>query len=97
MNTITVFIFYFAFVNFMGFYTMYDDKMRSKKRAWRIPETTFFTIALIGGCIGCITGMYFFHHKTKHLSFVLGLPLILMLQIAGIFLLKLTPIEIKLL
>ena len=97
MNTISVFIFYFALVNFLGFYAMYSDKMRAKKRAYRIPESTFFAIAIIGGGIGCIIGMYLFRHKTKHLMFVLGLPLILILQIVGIFLLQFAPIEIKLL
>lgn len=97
MNTIAVFVFYIALVNFLGFYAMYSDKMRAKKRAYRIPETTFFAIAIIGGCIGCITGMYLFRHKTRHLTFVIGMPLILILQIVGIFLLQLAPIEIKLL
>ena len=76
---------------------MYSDKMRAKKRAFRIPETTLFSIAIIGGCVGCLTGMYLFRHKTRHLTFVIGLPLILILQLLGIVLLKLSPIEIKLL
>ena len=97
MNAIAVFIFYAALINFLGFYAMYSDKMRAKKRAYRIPETTFFAIAIIGGCIGCIIGMYLFRHKTKHLTFVFGMPLILILQIVGFFLLQLAPIEIKLL
>lgn len=76
---------------------MYSDKLRARKRAYRIPEATFFTLAIIGGCIGCLAGMYLFRHKTKHLTFVIGMPLILILQIVGIFLLKLAPIEFKIL
>ena len=97
MNTVTVFLFYIALVNLYGFYLMYSDKMRARKRAYRIPETTFFAIAIIGGCIGCLAGMYTFHHKTRHAIFVIGLPLILILQMIGVILLWLSPIEIKLL
>ena len=38
-------------------------------------------IAAIGGSLGCLIGMYTFRHKTKHLKFTLGVPLLLILQI----------------
>ena len=97
MDVISVLIIYFALVNLLGFYAMYTDKQRAKKRAFRIPEATLFTIAIIGGSIGCIIGMYLFRHKTRHWYFVYGMPLILILQIIGILLLKVAPIEIQLL
>ena len=97
MSVISVIITYFILVNLMGFYAMYIDKLKSRKRAFRIPETTFFAIAIIGGCIGCIAGMYAFRHKTRHWYFVYGLPAILILQIVGIVLLLVSPIEITLL
>ena len=97
MSVILVLFCFFLLVNLLGFYAMYSDKLRSKKRAYRIPETTFFAIAIIGGCIGCIVGMYLFRHKTRHMVFVAGLPIILILQIIGLFLLTIAPIEIKLL
>ena len=84
-------------VNLLGFYAMYTDKLRAKKRAFRIPEATLFAIAIIGGAIGCILGMYTFRHKTKHWHFVYGMPIILFLQIVSILLLQLAPIEIQLL
>ena len=74
---------------------MYNDKQRARKRAFRIPEATLFAIAIIGGCIGSILGMYTFRHKTRHWTFVYGMPLILILQIAGMVALFLAPIEIK--
>lgn len=97
MNVITVLIIYFLLVNLLGFYAMYTDKLRAKKRAFRIPEATLFAIAIIGGAIGCILGMYTFRHKTKHWHFVYGMPIILVLQIVSILLLQLAPIEIQLL
>jgi uncharacterized membrane protein YsdA (DUF1294 family) len=60
---------------------MWADKRKAKKDAFRIPEKTLFTIAVIGGSIGSIAGMYRFRHKTKHSSFTIGMPLILLIQI----------------
>lgn len=97
MNAITVLILYFILVNSLGFYAMYTDKLRAKKRTYRIPEATLFAIAIIGGSIGCICGMYTFRHKTRHWHFVYGLPLILILQIICIVFLQVAPIEIQLL
>ena len=53
------------------------------------------TIAIIGGSIGSIIGMYVFRHKTRHWYFVYGLPLILFLQIIGLVALQIAPIEIQ--
>ena len=72
---------YLILVNLTGFIQMLADKQRAKKGAWRIPEKMLFLVAIIGGSIGSILGMYTFRHKTKHMSFVIGMPLILILQI----------------
>ena len=95
MNVIYVLILYALLVNSLGFYAMYSDKLRSKKRAFRIPEATLFTIAIIGGCVGCILGMYICRHKTRHWYFVYGMPFILILQIIGLIVLMISPIEIQ--
>lgn len=57
------------------------DKTKAKRRKWRIPEATLFLVAIIGGSIGSIAGMYIFRHKTKHWYFVIGMPVILALQV----------------
>ena len=97
MKVILVLVTYVLLVNLLGFYAMYTDKLRAKKRAFRIPEATLFATAIIGGSIGCIAGMYVFRHKTRHWHFVYGMPLILILQIIGIIALQIAPIEIRLL
>ena len=86
---------YLLIVNAAAFTLMLADKINAKKNAWRIPEKVLFFAAIIGGSIGSLLGMYLFRHKTRHWYFVYGMPLILILQIAGIFLLKLAPIEIR--
>ena len=69
------------------------DKRRSVRGAFRIPEATLFAIALLGGSIGSILGMHIFRHKTKHWYFLFGMPIILILQIALVVLLYLSPME----
>lgn len=68
-------------LNMLGLILMAYDKRRARRGAWRIPEKTFFLIALLGGSLGCWSGMYLFHHKTKHWYFVVGMPFILVCQI----------------
>lgn len=68
-------------MNIIGFLAMGIDKFKAKNNFWRTKEKTLFTIAIVGGSIGTIAGMYVFRHKTKHNSFVFGMPVILAVQI----------------
>ena len=77
-----IFLIYLLAINLAGFFTMFADKRRARKNKWRIKERTLFLLALAGGCPGCLAGMYVFRHKAKHWYFVLGMPVILVLQIA---------------
>ena len=78
---------YLLIINAAGFLLMLIDKIKAKKNRWRIPEATLFLVAVLGGSIGSIAGMYTFRHKTKHIKFIVGMPLILALQIVGCILL----------
>lgn len=75
------FAIYLIIVNAIAFLLMLADKRKAKKKQWRIPEKVLFGSAIIGGSIGAILGMYTFRHKTKHTSFVVGMPIILVLQV----------------
>lgn len=75
------FIIYLIIINLIAFLSMYIDKKKARYGKWRIPEQTLFILALIGGSIGSIAGMYIFRHKTKKLRFSIGFPIILILQI----------------
>lgn len=72
---------YILTINLVGFLAMYVDKRKAKKNEWRIKEGTLMTIALLGGGIGGIVGMYKFRHKTKKLKFSVGFPTIVITQI----------------
>lgn len=72
---------YLILINAASAVLMLADKTRAKKNLWRIPEATLFLFAALGGSVGILLGMYLFRHKTRHLKFTLGIPLILALQI----------------
>ena len=78
---------YLILINAAGLVLMLVDKRKARRKAWRIPEATLLTWAVLGGSIGSLMGMYLFRHKTRHLKFTLGVPLILAIQIVlGIYL-----------
>lgn len=72
---------YLILINAAAFLLMLADKQKARKNKWRIPERALISTAVIGGSIGCLVGMYAFRHKTKHLRFAVGIPVILALQI----------------
>ncbi len=88
--TVKNIVIYFIIINLIGFFIMWLDKRKAKKGAWRIPEKTLFIITALGGGIGTIAGMYTFHHKTQKIQFVIGFPLITILEVITIiwFILK---------
>ena len=81
MDVITAIIIYIVLINIAGFASMGIDKWKAKHRQWRIPEATLFALAIFGGSLGSVIGMYSFRHKTKHWYFRYGLPVILIVQI----------------
>ena len=72
-------------INIIAFAAMGIDKLKAAKGRWRISEKALFLLAAAGGSIGSIAGMFAFRHKTKHLSFRIGLPAILILQCAAAY------------
>lgn len=84
-SLIKYFIIYLIIINLIAFLVMYLDKRKARYGKWRIPEQSLLILALIGGSIGAIIGMYTFRHKTKKLRFSVGFPIILILQIILIF------------
>lgn len=71
-----------AVINIIAFFMYGLDKGKAKRGAWRIPEATLLGIAFFGGALGAFLGMKVFRHKTKHVQFFIGVPVMLVLQIA---------------
>ena len=62
------------------FLVMRRDKALSRTHNRRVPERTLFLLALFGGALGGVLGMQIFRHKTKHMKFILGFPLLALVQ-----------------
>lgn len=74
-------VIYLLAINVITFLIMLIDKKKAEKGRWRIKESTLLTLALLGGSIGEMLGMYVFRHKTKKPRFFIGVPVMLVLQI----------------
>ena len=79
-------LYYLIVINIVTFQVYGIDKWKAKQGSWRISEATLLALAVIGGSIGALLGMQVWHHKTMHLKFKYGIPLILLAQIALIYL-----------
>ncbi len=77
------FLLYLIIINFITFIIYVIDKWKAKRGYWRISEKTLFLLAIVGGSIGALAAMKVFRHKTQHLSFKLGIPTILVIQIVA--------------
>ena len=65
------------------------DKLCAKRGMWRVPEKILLLLAFLGGSVGAMAAMAIFRHKTLHLKFRYGVPLILILQLIGLIYLHL--------
>ena len=77
---------YIAAINVVTFFMYGVDKWKAKHSKWRISEATLLLMAVLGGSIGAWMGMKVWHHKTLHKKFRYEVPLILIAQIALLFL-----------
>ncbi|WP_080874173.1 DUF1294 domain-containing protein [Oceanobacillus timonensis] len=82
MENVTSWIIYLLAANIIGFYLMFKDKQKAKQHAYRIPERTFWLLAVLGGSIGIYIGMQTFRHKTKHTSFTIGIPVLIIVNLS---------------
>lgn len=74
-------LYYLIVINAFGLLIMLIDKHNAMCSKRRIPERSLLLVALIGGSFGCLCGMYLFRHKTRHLKFSIGLPVIFALHL----------------
>ena len=82
---IQLILIYLLIINALGFLLMLVDKYKARNGLWRIPEATLMGVAALGGSIGSLAGMYLVRHKTQHPKFTVGIPAILIAQLALAF------------
>ena len=76
---------YLIIINFAAVLVTVSDKHRAKKHWWRIPENTLLLVAALGGSPAMLATMLLIRHKTRHPKFMVGIPLILILQVAVVY------------
>ena len=76
---------YLGVISIVGFILPAVDKIKAQQGKWRISEKSLFTVSVLGGSVAMYISMPLFHHKTKHKRFMIGIPLIIVLQLAAVF------------
>ena len=74
---------YFAAISLAAIIMTVKDKHAARNRKQRIAEGTLFLVAFLGGSAVMLLTMRRIRHKTKHASFMVGIPVIIILQIAA--------------
>ncbi len=73
---------YFVLIGIVAVAITVGDKAAAKKGKWRVPEATLMMIGLFGGALPMFVTMKTIRHKTKHMKFMIGLPLEIALHAA---------------
>jgi uncharacterized membrane protein YsdA (DUF1294 family) len=81
-----IFFAYIAVISLCSIVVCVYDKKISKRNnvKLRIPEKSLFVWSAVGGSVAMFITMRLIRHKTKHVSFMVGIPVIIILQIAAI-------------
>jgi uncharacterized membrane protein YsdA (DUF1294 family) len=64
--------------------TVYDKRAAKKRPKERTRESTLLLLSALGGSVAMLLTMYSIRHKTKHMKFMIGIPLIIAVQVAAI-------------
>lgn len=77
----------FGLINLVAFLIMLNDKVKSANpESVRISEGLMFFLATVFGSIGVYLGMFAFRHKTQKWYFLIGMPLLIIENLATIYL-----------
>lgn len=78
-------IIYLIFINLLALILTVSDKLKAVKHRYRISEFTLMLVAALGGSVTMYITMLVIRHKTRHLKFMLGIPLIFLIQLVIVF------------
>lgn len=77
---------YLILINLITVIVTIYDKLCAVKRRWRVKESTLLLLSALGGSISMYITMLLIRHKTRHIKFMLRIPLILIFQLLIAFL-----------
>lgn len=86
MSYLYVLYIYLALISLVALILTLYDKSAARRRKPRVPESTLLTVAVLGGSFAMILTMCGIHHKTKHAKFMVGIPLIILIQLLTAYL-----------
>lgn len=86
MNEYLPFLIYFLAISLVTSLVTAIDKYKARKGSFRISEKALFILAVTGGALSEYLTMRLIRHKTLHKRFMIGLPLIIILQIIAVIL-----------
>ena len=81
--SLKIFLVYLAVISFVAFVMTVWDKHCARRGKWRVPERSLITVSLLGGSVMMLLTMKLVRHKTKHPKFMVGIPVIIVLQFAA--------------
>jgi len=73
---------YLILISLLAVFLTIRDKRAAKRQKWRVKERTLLLVAALGGSVAMLLTMWAIRHKTKHAKFMIGIPVILVLQVA---------------
>ena len=80
------FLIYLAAISAVAFIVTVYDKIAAKKLPkHRTREMTLILLSVIGGSVAMMLTMIVIRHKTRHVKFMLGIPIIILLQLAAFY------------
>ena len=77
-------IIYLCAVSAVSVAATVHDKCAAKKSRRRVPERTLILLCMFGGSAAMYLTMRIIHHKTRHAKFMVGIPVIMLLQLAAV-------------
>ena len=75
---------YLVIINLVAIYLTTRDKNAACKHSWRVKERTLLLVSALGGSVTMFLTMLTIRHKTRHAKFMVGIPLIILVQVAAV-------------
>ncbi|MEG1560235.1 MAG: DUF1294 domain-containing protein [Clostridia bacterium] len=82
MNFTEIILIYIALISIVAIFITIKDKRAAIRGAWRVKESTLLIISALFGSLAMYITMLSIRHKTMDKKFMIGIPVIMVLQIA---------------
>ena len=77
-------IIYLCAVAVLSLAATVHDKRAAQKSKRRLSERTLILLSVFGGSAAMYLTLRIIHHKTRHAKFMVGIPVIMLLQLAAV-------------